>query len=362
MASSRREEQASLPCPAWVWSSGSNIHLAKDRSWFGDDYTPFDSFIKNTAVSETTVVGIGTVNLPTKISPNKTGPRSHGTLRLKNVLHAPGIICNIIGRPILNDYNVVTRGTSGTITNLSDSRPVAYFKPETEGVRLFEVRLSGPPVGPKVGPSPFDPSTTYFIRASWPDSERERFAALQASRSRQSRAAANVPLAPSEKAWLKKHFESEFKFLQVHGLSIYKEEDREEGRTILRAIMSNGEDEAPSDDEFDDFDPEAHFADHHFSLAELDWINSGYGNSRDFMACFGLKFFNEEDCDEARAIARAMVAEDEDDDDDSDASFGVDEAARTFLLSRTVGSGMSHEDGERDSGYLQSRMADKGFD
>ncbi|KAI1484746.1 hypothetical protein F5X96DRAFT_663086 [Biscogniauxia mediterranea] len=180
MVSSLRDEQASLPCPAWVWCSGCNVHLAKDRSWFGDDYTPFESFVLHMDGSKVKVIGIGTVNLPTEISPN----HSHGTLRLKNVLHTPSTICNIIGCPILNDYGIVTRGIGivETITNLSDSRPVAYFKPdETEEVRLFEVRLSGPPVGPKVGPSPFDPSAVYCIHVLWPDSERERFAALQAS-------------------------------------------------------------------------------------------------------------------------------------------------------------------------------------
>jgi hypothetical protein len=267
--------------------------------------------------SELKVVGIGTVNLLTKTSPNKTGPCSHGILRLKKVLHVPSVICNIIGQPVLEDFNIVTRGIDGSITSLSDGRPVAYFKAKTEAARLFEVRLSGPPVGPKVGPSPFDPSTRYSIRVSWPDSERERFAALRASR--QLTAGANGPLTPPEKAWLKKHFESELKFLQLYGLSVYKEEDREEGRTILRTIMANDEDGASNNNECDDFDPETHFADHHFSPAELDWINSSYGNSRDFMLCFGLKFYNDEDCDEARAIARAMMVEDEVDNDDSDA-------------------------------------------
>ena len=42
-----------------------------------------------------------------------------------------------------------------------------------------------------------------------------------------------------EKAFIKKHFKSEYNFLLTHGLSIYKDEDREEGRAILRALMQN---------------------------------------------------------------------------------------------------------------------------
>jgi hypothetical protein len=205
------------------------------------------SFFKDMFGNTIEVVGIGTVELPTKISPTKTGPSSHGILRLEKVLHAPSILCNIIGNPILDDYEVLTSfskspsGTAGSITNLSDGRPVAYFKPMIRGVRFWEVRLSGPPVGPKVGPSPFDSSVAYVLHALWPDSERQRFAALQASR--QTRATASGPLTSAEKAWLKTYYGNEFKFLRDHGLSIFKDEDREEGRTILRAIMSNDDDE-----------------------------------------------------------------------------------------------------------------------
>lgn len=91
----------------------------------------------------------------------------------------------------------------------------------------------------------------YIIQALWPDSERHRFAALQASHqqdsrqqaSRQTQDAAFAPLTWEEKAWMRTHFGSEFKFLLLYGLSIYKEEDRAEGRAILRALMSHDEDD-----------------------------------------------------------------------------------------------------------------------
>lgn len=197
------------------------------------------------------VVGIGTVDLPTKVSPTRTGPRSHGNLRLKNVLHVPGGLCNIIGWPILEDYEAITSfsrgptGTSGSIANLSDGRSVAYFKPQSQGVRFLEVRLSGPPVGPLLGPSPFDTSGTYRIGATWPESERERLAATVVA-SPQIKYAGPGPLTSAEKAWLKEHYGNEFKFLRAYGLSIYKDEDREEGRTIVRAMMSHDDHETPA--------------------------------------------------------------------------------------------------------------------
>lgn len=40
-----------------------------------------------------------------------------------------------------------------------------------------------------------------------------------------------------EKKWLKKHWGSEFHFLNSYQLKIYNEEDREEGKAIMKALM-----------------------------------------------------------------------------------------------------------------------------
>ncbi|ERF70537.1 hypothetical protein EPUS_08599 [Endocarpon pusillum Z07020] len=40
-----------------------------------------------------------------------------------------------------------------------------------------------------------------------------------------------------EKKWLKDNWGNEFHFLISYGLRIYNDEDREEGKLILRAIM-----------------------------------------------------------------------------------------------------------------------------
>lgn len=108
-------------------------------------------------------MGIGTVELPVKRSPTATGPGSHGILRLPNVLHIPSLICNVIGNPITDEYAVSTGPPSpnhkGTITD-HEGGSVAYFDPDAQ---LFEVMLSGPPIGPRVGPSPLNPSGRYYI-------------------------------------------------------------------------------------------------------------------------------------------------------------------------------------------------------
>jgi hypothetical protein len=45
------------------------------------------------------------------------------------------------------------------------------------------------------------------------------------------------PTLQPKKNWLNVHWGGEFKFLQAYHLSIYDEDDREEGRRIVRAFM-----------------------------------------------------------------------------------------------------------------------------
>ncbi|CAG9983034.1 unnamed protein product [Clonostachys byssicola] len=58
------------------------------------------------------------------------------------------------------------------------------------------------------------------------------------------------PLNASEKAYLKENWGDEFHFLRDHGLKIYNEEDRSDGRAILRAFRKSDslpeEDHSPS--------------------------------------------------------------------------------------------------------------------
>jgi len=106
--------------------------VAKDRAWFRD-YTPYESVVGDLygMVKESLgVEGIGTVELLTKRSPNRSGRDSYGILCLTNVLHVPSALCNIIGGLILEDYKV-TAGPAGkaSLGSIKDrkGRSVAYF-------------------------------------------------------------------------------------------------------------------------------------------------------------------------------------------------------------------------------------------
>jgi len=232
------DSQSALLCPDWVWSNNSNVHVARDRAWF-IDYTPFETVLGSYFIEMTLpVIGIGTVELQTKRSPNRSGPDSYSTLYLKTVLHAPSAICNIIGGPIIEDYRITynTPGgdSLGSINDL-EGRPVAYF--DVRGP-LYKVKLRGPPVGPRA----LKDDGLYVINVRWSDSERQRWEA--------HRADVRPPFRPGytqeEKEWLRRNYRSEFHFLRDFGLSIYKDEDREEGRVILRSLM---QDKDEGDDE-----------------------------------------------------------------------------------------------------------------
>ncbi|KAL7816107.1 hypothetical protein V8C44DRAFT_323995 [Trichoderma aethiopicum] len=319
--------------PDWVFSNCSNVHTCNDKKWF-TEFTPFSSFVKPATFGdyEVPVEGIGAVNLPVKRGPNVRGPQAHHIIRLTNVLYVPSSVCNTVGMPIFHSGVAATysvHGGSNSKGSLEDRNgsPVAYFSPNA---RLLSLRLSGPPIGPRLAPSKFDSNALYSVSLTWPPEERGRWEA----RVRQSEIddekdqwIGDQPYTAAEKAFLKKFYGNEFKFLTLYELSIYDEEDRAEGRAIARSLMradagyddddevdgrhqeNKDEDEGEEDEEEDENDFERHLADHHFDARQLDWIEENYRDSATFMYSFGLKFYDDDDCQEAKAILRSFMSD-----------------------------------------------------
>jgi len=139
--------------------------VAVHREWFDDDsYTPFLSAVTDSAAEGSAkrrqVVGIGTVRIPVKKSPNKSGTKSRGILELKNVLHVPTAPANSFVVDD-NDYTVTLpsprternpkKKSKGDIRT-KDNKPVAYFDPE----RIYSVlKLADGPPNAALGPSLF---------------------------------------------------------------------------------------------------------------------------------------------------------------------------------------------------------------
>lgn len=312
--------------------------IAKDRSWFDGDYVPFESEVSQMygGGPMSRVVGIGTVLLPTKRTPSMSGPAAHTTLRLKNVLHVPDTNCNILAAGLIEDDRIfLILGKGKNKIQNQDGEPIAYLRDLT-GLGLKAVRLSGPPVGPRVGPSLLEGGLIHIINATWSGYERQRWVNFKAEHTVSTSSSVGVtndsninpPFNDNEKEWLKKHFGGEFRFLQIYGLSIYKDEDRAEGRQLVRVLMHVDADDShdekndevdmeneSEEDNFEDDDgseggePTVLLANSYFNTPELAFIKRHYGDSVSFMLSFGLKFYNLDDGEEAQKVVQAMMLE-----------------------------------------------------
>ena len=354
--------------PDWVMATGSNAHAARDRGWFSH-YTPFTTYAQSVMGREIRAVGVGDVDIPVKVYPKRSGPRAHGVLRLRNVLHIPSAICNIVGMPTPTDdfgegdgfanvqlYGMGISGDDGELTDTNDRRVAYLHRSPVSG--FWVVGLSGPPVGPAVTPSRLEasPGVPMSLSIRWPELEELRWLATRGgvrngsntstgdnARPREgggeghasNTASASQPSVPpytdEEKDWLKKHWDGEFKFLTAYGLRIHDEDDRADGRRMVRAAMHIGrvlaeqskdshDDEGDEEDEYDDND-DGHIRLAHtcggysgdFTEEELEFIEDGWGSFADFMMVYGLKFYKDEDVDEAKAIVRALMDSDGED-------------------------------------------------
>lgn len=122
------------------------------------------------------VLGIGDVYLPVHRFPYRTDPGAYGTLHLRNVLHVPSSYCNIIGNSDTGDYATVVDepGNQGMEITREDGGRLGHF---VKRGLVFTLKLSEPPFGPAVGPSVA--TMIFIVNATWPDKERERWAAMQ---------------------------------------------------------------------------------------------------------------------------------------------------------------------------------------
>lgn len=252
----------------------------------------------------------------------------------------------------------------GTIKD-RHGRSIAYFTPKK---RFHQVKLSGPPVGPAVGPSALRDGI-FVLNVRWSELEQARWETYKQSRggplsivqsknetvkdqpkksivqgqpknNKIQHPQPSPPYTTYEKQWLKVHYGNEYHLLQAYGLSIFKDEDREEGRAMVRQFMAEegsegkelvltllGESEGSTDTKNDnsedeseesDEDWEGSMADHLFDEKSLRWIKNYYGTSTSFMHSFGLKIYKLDDCNEAQAIACAMMEDEKELEGDSE--------------------------------------------
>ena len=159
--------------PDWVYSPTSNVSVARDRYWFYT-YTPFSShvhFLPDNAAKP--VVGTGTVCIAAK-RPNRNGSEEHSSIFIYDVLHAPTLICNILGQGSFMDrYRFYRLENEPSVIERCRDIVVATFD---DTKRPLCLRLSGPPLGPRTTTSRFPNSDGMFdINVQWPLAEREHY-------------------------------------------------------------------------------------------------------------------------------------------------------------------------------------------
>lgn len=265
------------------------------------------------------VIGIGTVEIPVKRRPDARGAQGHGVLRLRNVLHVPSCVCNVIGAPIAKDH--VLRAAPGGICQISDGkgRAAGYFYRLDLPGPLLQLRLSGPPVGPRVGPSPFKPQHKYKICAWWHDDHRQLAMRQLAKRAGKPRPGVVAAFDDQERAWMKREHGSVWKFMRAFGLKGNCEEDAAKARQIIRASTApdtadtlGADSGLGTDVSVVESNAVLAQASRYFGARELAWIIINYGDVLSFMVSLRLKFSGAGDGLKARKIAAILMAPDAD--------------------------------------------------
>ncbi|KAF4469469.1 signal sequence receptor alpha subunit [Fusarium albosuccineum] len=256
------KEPASPYQTPFVWSRASNVHVVTSRESFTAGYEPFESYYKRGDGQRVQVLGVGTVELFTDIAGDAgSGELNKDILRLKKVLYAPGAPVNIIGNPLLDDWNVNTEHLSWWkrgIFNRSGDLFASFEKPRSAGV--FEVAVFGHEAlrfPEEVLYLPYSEKMD-IIQAHWPHSERYRFENTNSNLVEQvidpaqynedaegyegydsviSIEEGKASLNSEETAWQRENFKTEFYLLSHLGLSYWREEDREVGRAYVRKMM-----------------------------------------------------------------------------------------------------------------------------
>lgn len=209
---------------------------------------------------------------------------------------------------------------------------------------LFCIKVRGGPTGPHLGPHVLEENGMYALGCHWSHEEEQKWSDFKVKNNMENSAPAftvavntqvnflgesstvgamdkmafsdKFPAYNSEeKAFLKEEWGDEYHFLREQGLNIHKEEDREEGRNVLRAFMDMEKDNHMSfdptpdyndieEEEYDDqWDPEGHQADYNFTQSQLEKMEKQFKNSEEFMLSYGLKFYDDDDLKTARVIA-----------------------------------------------------------
>ncbi|KAJ8107533.1 hypothetical protein OPT61_g8798 [Boeremia exigua] len=251
---SSSSQQCGNLCPDWIFSDSSNVHVAKDKAWF-TSYHAFDSMVSSVYGIDTStpVLGIGTVKLTVMATPGSFTTYATSVIEINNVLHVPDYICNILGRPLTDAYQVnlggsVREGGPPSRGGISlQGKQIAYFQPGP--ITFFSLAVM-PPHGMEFGPSVFENKISDVASCHWPNEERARWQALVDEEERKY-ALDEPPYTLAETEYVFDHWGTEFRLLAEYRLKLSDEKDRSEGRRIVRALMDGRHPDDKVEKEYD---------------------------------------------------------------------------------------------------------------
>jgi hypothetical protein len=138
----------------WVWSFDSNTHVATHRDWF-TTFTPFTSQVISTHDNTTHLVeGIGSIEIEVRriignAAKRNVGPKNSKVV-LCNVLYVPDFICNVMGNPVREDYDIsigaerwIMDKNTGRGIGMLDKNPAGLVKILLKGQAKGETGLKG---------------------------------------------------------------------------------------------------------------------------------------------------------------------------------------------------------------------------
>ncbi|KAI1423865.1 hypothetical protein F5Y12DRAFT_502624 [Xylaria sp. FL1777] len=334
MTSANRDTET---CPAWVWSYRSDAHVCADRSLFKEYNDLSPEATSQLSYGPHTIAGSGTIELLVKKSPNLSDPGSHSTILLTGVLHVPKFRINLIAHK--SDISAWTWAsdaqTNDDICDPTKNRLVYFSAKDTS----FTIRLGNPSTESAIDSAWRDLSGQDIHTIFWGKTERpcwnspivkhvcwvskgiteyiKEEAVEQAQKPLDIGLDASYerPYSPMEKLWLKINFDSEHRFLQIHGMNPHEIEHRGEGRRMARAMILEGIKRMESDEEVycrqgsenrpDYSDPECMF-----SAKEVELINEHWGHSIKLMRALRLDVCNWQDWEIAREFVRSFESRD----------------------------------------------------
>jgi hypothetical protein len=114
-------------------------------------------------------------------------------------------------------------------------------------------------------------------------------------------------LTPFESAWLQKHYGNTFKGFNRVGMEIFKHEFKEEGRSLLRAIMS--------------YSGSSHTLDSlgmPLTEKEMAWLKGRWNTELELLQSYRLSIDKDNDREVGRRLVRALMPDDLDENSDTE--------------------------------------------